>query len=100
RRSPPPARLPRRLPRGAPTAAVPAAAATPVIVDAAPVPLLQLSKIALPGAETGSEAVDVARLSFLYRDAAVDPEDERQFAKVEPEPGATLFVRRDRPREA
>src|ERR1700730_15265786 len=59
-------------------------AAPAVIVEGRPVPHLTLSK-ATPPAGTRGAAIDVAQLRFLYDEASVDLEDERQFAR---NPGA------------
>src|SRR5215469_15613304 len=63
-------------------------AAPAVIVEGRPVPHLTLFK-----AGTGGAAIDIAQLRFLYDEASVDLEDERQFAR---NPGAEVFYRRDR----
>src|SRR5215472_3468530 len=71
--------------------------ATPaVIVEGRPVPHLTLFK-ATPFAGTGDAAIDIAQLRFLYDEASVDLEDERQFAR---NPGVDVFYRRDRVGEA
>jgi superfamily II DNA or RNA helicase len=67
-------------------------AAPAVIVEGRPVPHLTLFK-ASPPAGTGGAAIDIAQLRFLYGEASVDLEDERQFAR---NPGADVFYRRDR----
>jgi hypothetical protein len=67
-----------------------------VIVEGRPVPHLTLFK-ATPPAGTGGAAIDIAQLRFLYGEASVDLEDERQFARV---PDAGVFYRRDRASEA
>src|SRR5689334_11153860 len=67
-----------------------------VIVEGRPVPHLTLFK-ATPPAGTGGVAIDIAQLRFLYGEASVDLEDERQFAR---KPGAEVFYRRDRAGEA
>jgi hypothetical protein len=59
-------------------------AAPAVIVEGRPVPHLTLFK-ATPPAGTRGAAIDVAQLRFLYGEASVDLEDERQFAR---NPGA------------
>jgi hypothetical protein len=59
-------------------------AAPAVIVEGRPVPHLTLFK-ATPPAGTMGAAIDVAQLRFLYGEASVDLEDERQFAR---NPGA------------
>jgi hypothetical protein len=59
-------------------------AAPAVIVEDRPVPHLTLFK-ATPPAGTRGAAIDVAQLRFLYGEASVDLEDERQFAR---NPGA------------
>src|SRR5947209_686957 len=71
-------------------------AAPAVIVEGRPVPHLTLFK-ATPPAGTGGAAIDIAQLRFLYGEASVDLEDERQFAR---NPGAEVFYRRDRAAEA
>jgi superfamily II DNA or RNA helicase len=71
-------------------------AAPAVIVEGRPVPHLTLFK-ATPPAGTGGVAIDIAQLRFLYGEASVDLEDERQFAR---NPGAEVFYRRDRAGEA
>ena len=71
-------------------------AAPAVIVEGRPVPHLTLFKATLP-AGTGDAAIDIAQLRFLYGEASVDLEDERQFARS---PGADVFYRRDRAGEA
>jgi hypothetical protein len=71
-------------------------AAPAVIVEGRPVPHLTLFK-ATPPAGTRGAAIDVAQLRFLYGEASVDLEDERQFAR---NPGAGVFYRRDRAGEA
>ena len=55
-----------------------------VIVGGRPVPHLTLFK-ATPPAGTGGAAINIAQLRFLYDEASVDLEDERQFAR---NPGA------------
>jgi len=67
-------------------------AAPAVIVEGRPVPHLTLFKATSP-AGTGGAAIDIAQLRFLYGEASVDLEDERQFAR---NPGADVFYRRDR----
>src|SRR4029077_4821246 len=67
-------------------------AAPAVIVEGRPVPHLTLFK-APPPAGTGGAAIDIAQLRFLYGEASVELEDERQFAR---NPGADVFYRRDR----
>ena len=67
-------------------------AAPAVIVEGRPVPHLTLFK-ATPPAGTGGAAIKIAQLRFLYGEASVDLEDERQFAR---NPGADVFYRRDR----
>jgi hypothetical protein len=55
--------------------------ATPaVIVEGRPVPHLTLFK-ATPFAGTAGAVIDIAQLRFLYDEASVDLEDERQFAR-------------------
>src|SRR5499427_106216 len=67
-------------------------AAPAVIVEGRPVPHLTLFK-ATPPAGTGGAGINIAQLRFLYGEASVDLEDERQFAR---NPGAEVFYRRDR----
>ena len=71
-------------------------AAPAVIVEGRPVPHLTLFE-ATPPAGTGGAAIDIAQLRFLYGEASVDLEDERQFAR---NPGAEVYYRRDRAAEA
>src|SRR5205823_10211611 len=71
-------------------------AAPAVIDEGRPVPHLTLFK-ATPPAGTGGAAIDIAQLRFLYGEASVDLEDERQFAR---NPGEEVFYRRDRAGEA
>ena len=64
-------------------------AAPAVILEGKPVPHLTLFKATPPA----GAAIDVAQLCFLYGEASVAPEDERQFAR---NPDGVLFYRRDR----
>jgi hypothetical protein len=59
-------------------------AAPAIIVEGRPVPHLTLFKATSPAGTRGA-AIDVAQLRFLYGEASVDLEDERQFAR---NPGA------------
>ena len=68
-----------------------------IIVDGKPSPVLTLFKADRPGGAAGREAIDVARISFAYGDALIDPEDERQFARGSE---GAIFFRRDRARES
>jgi superfamily II DNA or RNA helicase len=72
----------------------------PVIVEAKPVPVLRLTRVVLPGVDGRLEPLDAAALSFVYDKAAIDPDDERQFARIERGDGEVVFARRDRAAES
>jgi superfamily II DNA or RNA helicase len=68
----------------------------PVIVEEAPIPVLNLTRILMPGTMNEPERVDAMRLSFDYRQALVEADDERQFVRIEHAPDDVVFIRRDR----
>ena len=72
----------------------------PVIVEAKPVPVLRLTRVVLPGVDGRQEPLDAATLSFGYDATAIDPDDERQFARIERDEGEVVFARRDRAAES
>jgi superfamily II DNA or RNA helicase len=78
----------------------PQPAAAPVIVEGTPIPMLSLTRVAMPGSGLATQMTDAMRLCFLYDRVPVDPDDERQFVKVERGPEDIVFLRRDRTLEA
>ncbi|MGF7205571.1 superfamily II DNA or RNA helicase [Skermanella aerolata] len=67
-----------------------------VIIERSPVVTARLSRVTSPG----EGLIDILRLSFDYgekdRPAEIEPDDQRQFAKIEEGDGPPLFARRDK----
>ena len=67
-----------------------------VIIERSPVVTARLSRVVSPG----EGLIDILRLSFDYgekdRPAEIEPDDQRQFARIEEGDGPPLFARRDK----
>ena len=88
------------LRRSGPAAAT---AASPVILERPPVPVLRLCRVECPDGGGQLQPVDALTVDFDYGDVLVAAHDERQFVRVhgpDGAPGQQSFVRRDRGAEA
>jgi superfamily II DNA or RNA helicase len=70
-----------------------------VIIERSPVVTARLGRVVSPG----EGLIDILRLSFDYgeadRPAEIEPDDQRQFARIEDPDGPPLFARRDKTAE-
>ena len=76
-----------------------ATAASPVILERPPVPVLRLCRVECPDGGGQLQPVDALTVDFDYGDVLVAAHDERQFVRVhgpDGAPGQQSFVRRDR----
>jgi superfamily II DNA or RNA helicase len=71
-----------------------------VILDRPMVPVLRLARIEGPDEMGRVQQIDALTLAFGYDRGLAEPDDERQFVRVEDGTGEPTFLRRDRPAEA
>ncbi|GGF41645.1 hypothetical protein GCM10011611_55110 [Aliidongia dinghuensis] len=71
-----------------------------VILDRPMVPVIKLARIEGPDEMGRIQQVDALTLAFAYDRGLAEPDDERQFVRVEDGTGEPMFLRRDRPAEA
>ena len=70
-----------------------------VILDRPMVPVLRLARIEGPDEMGRIQQVDALTLAFAYDGGLAEPDDERQFVRIEDGTGEPTFLRRDRPAE-
>ena len=70
-----------------------------VILDKPMVPVLRLGRIEGPDEMGRIMQIDALTLGFGYGDGMAEPDDERQFVKIEDGAREPTFLRRDRPAE-
>jgi superfamily II DNA or RNA helicase len=89
---------PAAAPPPPPTRRGPAAGTEPVIVDRTPLPLLRLTKLAMPDDRGRMQQTDALLLDFDYDGGIVPFDDDRQFVKGTDAVGP-IFIRRDKTAE-
>ena len=70
-----------------------------VILDRPMVPVLRLGRIEGPDEMGRIQQIDALTLLFAYDSGLAEPDDERQFVKIDDGTGEPTFLRRDRPAE-
>jgi superfamily II DNA or RNA helicase len=75
-------------------------AAELVILERPMVPVLRLGRLEGPDEMGRIQQIDALTLAFAYGGGFAEPDDERQFVRIEDGTGEPVFLRRDRAAEA